>query len=250
MSVPVPPHHPGVTIDPLHCRLADLTLTLDAPARRLDPAARQRLDQHWGRLAAANPRLFDGPILSAVDIDPASARLHCRRATYRELVAPPDVHTGVMQVSVTGLTTAQDSQGRECVLLARRSPQTRIYGSMWELAPSGGVDPPPRHASDASETMTGLDVWAQLLAELEEELGVSHTSLVTSDPICLCTDRLARSIDIVLPIRLDSPGPPTRAWEYLDAQWVPRESLPAFVERHATEIIAPTHDLLRWLGWA
>jgi hypothetical protein len=241
---------PAISIHPLACRLSDLRLTLDAPARRLDPAARQRLDELWARESARNPRLFDGPILSAVEIDAAAAHLRCRRATYRELLAHPVVDTGVLQVSVTGLTTAPDAHGRECVLLARRSPQTRIYGSMWELAPSGGLDPPPRTASDADETMAGQAAWDQLMAEVEEELGLNPAALTPADPLCLCTDPVARSIDIVLPVRLPAPAAPAHAWEYLDARWISREDLPAFVNDHAADVIAPTRELLRWLGWA
>jgi hypothetical protein len=240
----------GVTVHPLSCRLADLRLTLDAPARRLDPAARQRLDDLWAREAARNPRLFDGPILSAVEIDAAAGHLRCRRATYRELLAHPVVDTGVMQVSVTGVATTPDARGRESVLLARRSPQTRIYGSMWELAPSGGLDPPPRATSDADDLMSGQAAWDQLMAEVEEELGLDPAALAPGDPLCLCADPVARSIDIVLPVRLPAPAAPAHAWEYLEARWIPRDDLPGFVSGHAADIIAPTRALLGWLGWA
>lgn len=248
---------PGVTIEPLACPLADLRLTLDAPARRLDPAARQRIDDHWSRETARNPRLFDGPILSCVETDPAAALIRCRRASYRELLCQPIVDTGVMQMSVTGALLAADTSGRAHILLARRGPQTRIYAHQWELAPSGGLDPPPRTTSEATPHLTGADAFRQLLLEIEEELALPIPPDTTPpQPACLCLDHTARSTDIVLRIRLD---PATSAaslashhtenWEYAETRWIPLEDLPAFDAHHAADIIPPSRALFRFFNW-
>lgn len=252
----------GVTIQPLACRLTDLRITLDAPERRLDPAARARVDAFWERATAANPRLFDGPMLSCVETDPDAAILRCRRATFRHLVCQPTVETGTMQTSVTGVLTAFDERDRHHVLLARRGPHTRVYPGMWELAPSGGIDPPTPTTSGGPGHLTGQDAWAQLTLELEEELaplglGGIASYLSAPDPPCLCIDHAARSVDIVLPVRVrfdptepGDNGPPDPAgWEYTDARWVPLHELTLFDKRHAADIIPPTRALLRFFGW-
>ncbi len=262
------PHSiPGVTIERLGCGLGSLRISLDAPARRLDPVARQRMDEVWAREAARNPRLFDAPMLSAVEVDAAGGHIRCRRGSYRELVAHPIVDTGVLQVSVTGVCLGQDARGAEHVMLARRGAQTRIYGGMWELAPSGGLDAPVRASSDAPSEMTGRDAWDQVMLELEEELGLENSGAIgPSDPACLCTDPHARSIDIVFPVRVAwvvgeavgdgadvgaVAGAPVggMAWEYDRVRWVPLAEVAAFDARHAGEIIAPSRALLRWFGW-
>ena len=54
-----------------------------------------------------------------------------------------------------------------CVLIARRSEQTRVHGGLWELAPSGGIDPPA-----SAPTLTLEYVRTQLATEMREELGL------------------------------------------------------------------------------
>lgn len=250
---------PGISIEPLSCRLADLRITLNAPERRLDPAARARVDEFWNNATRANPRLFDGPMLSCVETDPAAGALRCRRTTFRFLACQPTIETGTMQTSVTGVLIARDPAGREHILLARRGRQTRVYPNLWELGPSGGIDPPARADSHATApTLTGLDVWRQLLLEIDEELGLDLAldAATLPDPPCLCVDHISRSTDVVLPVRLDAAAsatalaaPHAENWEYADARWIPVDELAAFDRDNAPEIIPPTRALLRLFGW-
>lgn len=262
---------PGVSIDALSCGRSSLRITLDAPGRRLDPVTRERIDAHWAREVARNPRLFDGPVLSCVEADAGAGVIRCRRASYRELVCQPNVQTGVMQLSVTGVSISTDAAGVEHVLLGRRARHTRIYGGLWELAPSGGLDSPFRAASDAPDEMNGEHAWKQLMVEAEEELTIPDAASVIAptDPVCLCTDHVASSVDIVFPVRLpmgafiarlrnepdtdsfvaclgDEPHPDA---EYAESVSIPLNELGDFDARHGAEIIAPTRALLRWFGW-
>lgn len=244
----------------LSCAIDDLRITLDAPARRLDPVARQRLDALWTRETERNPRLFDGPVLSAVEVDAVSGHIRCRRATYRELVAHPIVDTGVLQVSVTGVCVSQRG-GMDRVLLGRRGRETRIYGGMWELAPSGGVDPPTRRSSEDAAEMSGRDAWRYLMLEMEEELGAElwlTESIEPTAPMCLCADEHARSLDIVFQVVIDDADADavgsdrsgvSAAWEYEAVRWVGRDEVKDFDARHAAEIIGPSRAILRWMGW-
>lgn len=249
------PDIPGVAVLPIPDNAPRLRITLDAPARRLGPEIRRRIDQRWSEHAARNPRLFDGPILSCAEADPEHAILRCRRASYRELICRPEIDTGVMQVSVTGVVLAA-TRGGTRLLLARRGPGTRIYPGMWELAPSGGLDPPTPVASDDPREHTGDDAWRQLVSEAREELGLPIPGDQPRRPRCLAIDTIAHSIDIVFTITLDGPSAAAaiearheQNWEYTQTAWIDTAALPEFDAASASGIIPPTRALLRFFGW-
>lgn len=205
-----------------------------------DPAPHAEVDAEWSRRVAANPRLYDGPLLAVERIDDTA--IICRRDSYKRLAVQPAVATGVEQLSVTGILT-RDERAGAAVLLGRRAASTRIYGGLWELGPSGGVEPPP----PGTTTLTDADLAAQLRREIAEEAG---PGLALGEPraITICHDPAAHSHDIVFrcPI-LAAPPPRPGNWEYDDVRWIPLASLAAFERDH--ELIPPTRALLRFLGW-
>jgi hypothetical protein len=211
------------------------------------PAASPEVLARWEAKRRANPRLFNGPVLSLTGID--GGVVHARRDSYQrlavqgeapELVAPP-----VVQVSVTGLVTARDDAGRRHVLVGQRSDATRIYGSQWELGPAGGLEPPPASA----RSLDGLDVFRQLVEEMREEVGLP----ADPDPgpvVALALDATAMSCDAVMLIELARPleeviahteAGARRGWEYRTTRWVPTDLFGAFVR--AERCIPPTAAL-------
>jgi hypothetical protein len=218
-----------------------------------DAAARERAEREWARRSGENPRLFDGPILRVVSTDPERGLVRAERAGFKHLVTREASGVECTILSVTGVIVGRDARGREHVLLGRRSGQTRIYGGMWELGPSGGLTPPP-----PGVTTIGLDaVLAQLREEGLEELGLDLAG-ARCEPVCLALDELAGSDDIV--VRVTPPGPidprrlPCRTgacsdWEYIDTAWVPLDGLAAFDAASPDAIIPPTRALWRWFGW-
>jgi hypothetical protein len=207
------------------------------------------VEAEWARMRRDNPRLFDGPVLSVVRMDVGSG-IVCRRDTYRRLVVQPVVPTGVEQLSVTGVIVGPDGSGQEAVLLGRRGRGTRMYGGMWELAPSGGLDPPAPGRAELSMD----DLRAQLLRELREEVGGPLAcSLADARVAAVLHDAAARSYDLVLRCRAgraaDAHGPAER-WEYDSVRWLSLAGVAGFDRGHAAEIIPPTRALFRVLGWA
>lgn len=214
-----------------------------------------RIDAVWEELRRGNDRLYDGPILRAVSVDVESGSLLCRRETYRVLAASARLGLGVRQLGVMGVITGRDSAGREHVLLARRAAQTRIYPGLWELAPSGGVTPPPLNVP----RIGSRELSAALADEAEEELALDLSGQ-DGAAIAVLRDVHACSDDIVLRIELTGPIDPRRGvcpasndaadrWEYLDVAWVAMGDLRGFVDEHRSAIAPPTRALLRWLGW-
>ena len=212
---------------------------------RASTPADETADAEWVRQCAANPRLFDGPILSIAGLSPGS-EIRARRESYKRLSVQPAVDTGVEQLSVTGIVLASDDAGAEHVLMGRRAADTRIYGGLWELGPSGGVDPPAGRLS-----LCEGDLLEQLQRELNEETGLS-TRLRDVRIDALCQDLAARSCDIVLVCRVPDmedfalPASKTR-WEYGEVCWVPLREMRRFDAEN--DLIPPSRALLRHLGW-
>lgn len=234
-----------------------------------DPAQLQSINHAWNAMRARNPRLYDGPMLAVDSIRPEAGHISLRLSSYMALAvqAHPSLggaglDTGTEQFSVTGVLTRIDEHGRECVLLARRGVTTRIYGGQWELAPSGGVEPPPTPTPTPPlppGPLTEHDLIHQLRMEAQEELGPT-VQLAGPRVVALCRDPIAHSVDAVIRATAsieaieNGPGsqppeyPDGEAWEYSATRWEPIELLRSW--NHARDpMIPPTLALLRFFGW-
>lgn len=214
------------------------------------------IDAEWARLCAGNPRYFNGPILvvetMAEDAGTASGVIRARRGEFKHLAVRPAVETGVGQLGVTGVLEARDAAGEAFVLLGRRSAATRIFGGMWELGPSGGVDPPP--ASESA--MDWQDVWRALVEEIREEVGLA-VEPDPAPPVALVDDPLGHSVEVVFRVQIVRPveelaadvesAAGTSRWEYDEVRWVGVGELGAFAR--AERVIPATVAVWRGLGW-
>lgn len=208
----------------------------------------------WARLCAANPRLHDGPILRVDPTELLAGRLIARRDGYKSLATaahlPAELRNDIWALGIQALVTAPDTAGRPCVLLARRASTTRIYGGLWENAPSGTVAPPPR--SSVATTIGPAELLAALRQEAQEELGLNMSDCSPKFLVWL-HDPTARTIDLIL----DCPLPATTLlpchaatnWEYLDAAWVPITELAPWFIANPHALSPPTAALFIHQGW-
>ena len=237
----------------------ELRLALDASA---PPAPDDETVARWEAMRRDKPRLFNGPMLACDSYDASSLTVRCRLERYQRLAVQPEVLTGVMQLSVTGVMLARDGLGREHVLLGKRSAATRLYEGMWELAPSGGIDPPATTSMlDSGARLDGFDAWRQLVLEIDEELDLAiapdpgRIVGLVSDPIAMSTDLVFRVVlarpleDLRTPSSGRSGAVEASAWEYDDTRWVATDEIAAFDGREPGAIIPPTRALFRLLGW-
>lgn len=218
----------------------ELTIEIsDAPVD-IAPEIAQATERRWAQLLEDNPRHFDGPILAIDSFDPDTNTIRARREGYKRLAVQPEVDTGVRLLSVTGFITALDERHQPCVLIARRSDQTRVHGGLWELAPSGGIDPPAN-----TSTLTLEHIRTQLAIEMREEIGL-ELDVTDAQPIALAVDEPGHSVDIVMRVDTNAPIPSMlacidRTWEYTALQWVPL-NVPT---RYLDEMIPSSRALLR-----
>lgn len=241
----------GVCVRPL--RAAGLVIKVEeAHAREADVAA--RVERAWQEHRRTHPRDYDGMILDVRARDIERGEVVARRERYRYLAVGHECGVHVSLLAVTGVVTGVDQDGDECVLLGRRSAETRIYGGLWELGPSGGVKCPGE-----SVRQIGLaEVRRGLVDEGIEELGVSLEG-AESVAVALVEDEQAASEDVLLRVRLretiNSVWAACRAadhgaWEYADTAWVPIKRMGAWVRERPGAMIPPSVAVVRWLGWA
>lgn len=215
---------------------------------RFDGATRARIDDCWARALAANPGLFDGPMLSVERMDAVGGVIEVRRGRYRELVAQtmlaPELgawNLGVAQLSVTGLLVGRDARGERHVAIGRRSERTRVYPRMWELAPSGGVE-----VAEAGRG-GGLEVLTRALdGETREELGM-ELDMGAARVVALAADPDVGSVDVVIRVEIPGVTIPHRApacgscmWEYIDTAWLSERDGEKFCREHPHAIVPPT----------
>jgi hypothetical protein len=195
---------------PLHL----LKLVIDDRQPPGVPAEAQRV---WNAMVAANPRLFNGPILSFDRLD--GDELCARSDTYQRLVTH---QPGVCHLAVTGVLMDQNS-----VLLGKRTGQTPVHPQAWEFVPSGGLDVPKKRAQDATI------FWKQLLEEMSEEVGTGW-QLSMNRVLGLVIDPTVPSADVVIVADVVSRGEASaQAWEHQELRWVRVEDLGSFVRTNA-----------------
>lgn len=207
------------------------------------PRDKAAIEIIWNRIRADNPRTFDGPILGF--LGEQSGTIYAKRESYKLLAvqtrSPALIDPPVMQLAVTGVLVARDAKDVPHVLMGKRSDDTRIYGSLWELGPSGGIDPP----SPDTRTLDESDVIRQLTIECQDELGIPG-DFADHRVFGLILDDKAMSADIVVRLdldkRVDDLGSASSNWEYSETAWIPANELEDFGERE--KVIPPTAVLL------
>ena len=181
----------------------EVSVVLAGPPLEPPPELRDRVDDVWERERRKRPEVFDGTIVSVSDID--SERVLTRACPYRLFVARERdaglrAALGVRALGVSGVLLVGADGSAPRVVVGRRAAGVTEYEGAWELVPSGGVDP-RRAGADGIVDVTGA-----LLAELEEEVGVSREAVVETVPLGLVHDRGQDGYDVCFALRLRDAG--------------------------------------------
>ncbi len=140
---------------------ADVALVVDGAMAELPPDLDARIASSWSAERARRPSLFNGRVFCADRIAPD--RIGGHWTEYRRLLAQmrhPELfdRLQIRGLAVNGLIECADG-----LVLARRQAGAVYLPGFWQAPPAGAV-----------EERIGLetDLTAQLMAELEEELGL------------------------------------------------------------------------------
>lgn len=247
---------PGMALWPLPER-PPLRIEVDrAPPVGVSAEVAEEIERRWAALRLENPRLHDGRILAATALDADRGHVRAAVGSFKHLAVQGDgLDLGIRLLGVKAVILARDAAGHEHVLLARRGIETRIYGGMWEVAPAGGIDPPPAGAV----ALGAADVIATVRDEARDELGLT---LGTGDArlIAIARDDTAHCYDFFCALTWPGIIDPRRGltcavaaeandWEYLDTVWLSRTDAAGFDREHAAAIVGPARSVLRWMGW-
>ncbi|MFG0306191.1 MAG: hypothetical protein ACF8Q5_08255 [Phycisphaerales bacterium JB040] len=212
---------------------AGLTISISNAPPTVDPALEAAIEARWAELLVEKPESFDGPILTYRGYHRDTHTVHACVDSYRRLGVQSaernPVQTGVTILSVTGVLVVGDG-----VIVAKRSDLTRVYPEQWELAPSGGIPPPPpRVPSGHGAERAGFGgelALAALRQEAGEELGVDLDTAGARILGLVADPPPGHSMDLVIRVEIEPvPVFALAAHEYLDVGTVAVRDLCEFV---------------------
>jgi hypothetical protein len=221
--------------------MPDLPAALEAEVERLWRAACIRVE------AGGAGRMFNGQVFSIDRIDRQCIEGHLTE--YRRLVAQMEDHALFPALGIRSLSTCGVLRCAGGVAIGRR-PAAAIYQpGMWQLAPAGSVD------AGAVAPDGSVDLAAQLLRELDEELGLSPTGIGKPIPLCVVEHPGSHVSDcgLVLTTALDAEAVLAAHRsrgnrEYEDLRIVAEGDIPAFVDSVGERLVPPAREYLYRLG--
>ena len=154
----------------------------------LSPTQEQMLDEVWDQAKSEYPGLFNGRVFVADAIGAEKISGHWDE--YRRVLAQmrrPDMFRDrpLRQLAVCGLIRCADG-----IVMGRRRPGSLYLGGYWQMPPAGTVE---SRAGDDN-----VDLAAQILAEAEEELGLSREVLKVGDVMFAVEHAVTHIVDIAL----------------------------------------------------
>jgi len=201
-------------------------IVLGAAPDLLSESLERRVEANWQEACRRPGLLYNGSLVSVVEV--ADGEVTVRPSEYRLLVAArrePALRQAlaVRPLAVSGLVRLAAG-----VVLGRRADEVSYAAGVWELVPSGGIEP-----SDAAEGE--IDARSRLLAELEEEIHVTPERVVSAEPFALIHDTREELFDIAFDITIDlEPDDLLEAFERSERR-----------EYSAIEVVAES-DLAAW----
>jgi hypothetical protein len=239
------PHAETWTVHPISPRLRVQVVRPMAP---LPAWLERRVEVLWAEAQAATGGvLFNGRVFSADLITPELICGHW--SEYRRSVAQmrdPALHAvlGVRSLAVGGVVVGPDG-----VVFGRRPARAVYQPGEWQLPPAGSVD------QTAARAEGMVDVRAQLLTELGEELGMGAESVRDLRPLCIVEHAGSRVLDLGIAVRTDLTAAEIRAChaaggngEYGSLEVVALADLPKFLTEAGTLLNLQAPTFLRRAG--
>ncbi|MDP6986943.1 MAG: NUDIX domain-containing protein [Phycisphaerales bacterium] len=186
-----------------------------------DSHLRAEAEAEWLRRTTANPHLHDGWLIQVAGVHRnghGGAAIQGFRCSYRwYAVQAGGLDVGCRPLGVKGVTRFGDK-----VLFGKRASWTAHAPGLWELAPSGGVEPGDRPEES-------------IVAELAEEVGVEIAAPPRADAVIF--DPAALSWEVVLTLSASSEVVDPKTTEYESLVWAHPTSRPGPLTGMATRIL-------------
>ncbi len=192
--------------------------------------------RRWAAAGAARPALFNGRVFSASAIAPD--RIAGWWTDYRHALAQirePALFAalGIRALAVNGVVSGPDG-----IVFGRRDAGAVYQAGLWQCPPAGSVE--ARDGEDA------VDLRAQLLAELAEELGMPASAVGGFRPLAAVKHPGSHVVDVGVALdtawdaaRIERAWAATANGEYDRLVSIPREAVRAQLDAWGAEVVPP-----------
>lgn len=192
-----------------------MTCVLNREGWVIDARLQEVVDSLWKDELKSGKELFDGEVFFLNRIGDS---LEGSFLSYRYVLAVglrPELREQFpgKPLGINGITRLEEQ-----VLFAKRSQKMALYGGLWELAPSGTVDP-------LSQLNGKVDLVHTITNEFREELGLNPSIIRRIHPIGFYLDQEAGTYELCLELRLNAKPEIRLSSEYSEYRWVHREEL-------------------------
>ncbi len=232
----------------MHRIVPDIRARVVRQAPPLSTALQAEVDVLWeAAQARTGGALFNGLVFSVDEITPHLLSGHmtefCRIVAQME---QPELHETLRlrPLAVCGVVCC-----RSGVILGQRAAAAVYQASMWQLPPAGSVD------AEAVRPDGSLDLEAQLLRELDEELGLPAASVGRLRPLCMVEHPGSHVLDLgfLLITQYDAAAvlaahARSGNREYQWVEMVPYRRVSLRIEALGTHIVPAAAVFLRELG--
>lgn len=210
---------------------------LEAPSfAEISDSKKRLIDTIWQKeQKRRGGKLYEGRILSA--LSKTHEKLTGYFVPYKYFLAQlcdpslkPDLK--IVPVSLSGLTVIGDN-----LIIAKRADWVAEYPEFYELAPSGGVQPP--------EEGEAVDLKQQLLGELNDEICIGAKMVKGVKFFALVHDLKADSLEICAEIKVKPYAILSSSPEYQQVMSLPKSEIESFVNAHALEFVPLSVLLLK-----
>ncbi len=210
-------------------------------SRNLPENILSEIEEIWrGEVEKLGHHVFNGRLLSMVELTPnlmvgEFVEYKHYLAQKRRPALEPFLH--IKPVGVSGRTHVGDY-----FLFGKRSQNVLLDKGMFELVPSGGVDP-------QSQVGDRIAIEKQIEIELYEETGIDPALIERIKPLALMIESDAFIYEVCLDITLKKEAleiPLGHNKEYDELLWIERQEIPKFKQEHLGEIVPASLRILLW----
>ncbi|WP_244183673.1 MULTISPECIES: NUDIX hydrolase [Acetobacter] len=171
------------------------TIRVSSSTPSLSHALETEISNLWAQARQKTPALFNGCVFTADRITATTISGHWTeyRRVFAQMKNPALFpHLRLQSLAVIGLLETPDGY-----VLGRRHPSSLYQGNFWQSPPAGSIEKRGECAD--------VSLPEQILAEAEEELGLTAHDLTVGAPQLICRHPGTRILDIGLSLHTSLP---------------------------------------------